>query len=296
MIDRVPAPVLFISQGLVQFYGAALAMSLFAIASPHSVSWARIAIAGLMLMLWRRPWTLRWTPRELLASTVLGLCLGGMGMLFYASLAHIPLGVSSALGFIGPVVLVVWSSRTLASWISIVLMVIGVVAVSGVVSVQDSASLNVIGVLLGAGAGAVWACYLVLGRRIANQRDGQASLAVALVGASVVYAPIGAPASGAIWTSPSLLATAVAVALMASVIPYVLDQVALRRLSTHTHAVLTSLLPVTATVVGALALRQIPTIPELVGVLAISGSVALTAIREKSPPRLDPPVPGPGPG
>jgi inner membrane transporter RhtA len=59
------------------------------------------------------------------------------------------------------------------------------------------------------------------------------------------------------------------------VVPYVLDQVVLRRLGRARFAVLLALLPATATVVGLVGLGQIPGIQEAVGIAAVILAVAL---------------------
>jgi inner membrane transporter RhtA len=78
--------------------------------------------------------------------------------------------------------------------------------------------------------------------------------------------PIGVWDAVPAFGSPTLLAAAVGVGISSSVIPYVCDQLAMARLSRATFALLLALLPATATVIGVLVLRQIPTIAELAGV------------------------------
>ena len=78
-------------------------------------------------------------------------------------------------------------------------------------------------------------------------------------------------------TDLRLLGLLLAVAVCSSVVPYVLDQVVLRRVGTATFAVLTALLPATATLVGAVGLAQVPTWPELAGLGLVSGAILLTA-------------------
>ena len=48
---------------------------------------------------------------------------------------------------------------------------------------------------------------------------------------------------------------------LSSVIPYVSDQLAMRRLARSTYALMVSLLPATATVIGIVVLAQVPTPP-----------------------------------
>ena len=58
-------------------------------------------------------------------------------------------------------------------------------------------------------------------------------------------------------------------------IPYVCDQLAMARLSRGTYALLISLLPATATVIGIVVLRQVPAPLEVVGVLSIVAALAV---------------------
>ena len=58
-------------------------------------------------------------------------------------------------------------------------------------------------------------------------------------------------------------------------IPYVCDQLAMARLPRSTYALLVSLLPATATVIGIVVLSQIPSAQEVLGVALVVGGVAL---------------------
>jgi inner membrane transporter RhtA len=69
---------------------------------------------------------------------------------------------------------------------------------------------------------------------------------------------------------PRLLAAGIGVGICSSVIPYVCDQLAMARLPRATFALLLSLLPATASVIGLVVLRQVPAALEAVG-LVIAG-------------------------
>ncbi|HEV8054712.1 MAG TPA: hypothetical protein VGP30_07775, partial [Candidatus Limnocylindrales bacterium] len=65
----------------------------------------------------------------------------------------------------------------------------------------------------------------------------------------------------------------VGVGVSSSVIPYVTDQLAMARIKRSTYALLVSLLPATATVVGVIVLAQIPTLVEIAGVGLVIAAV-----------------------
>jgi inner membrane transporter RhtA len=68
--------------------------------------------------------------------------------------------------------------------------------------------------------------------------------------------------------------------ICSSVIPYVADQLAMARLKRSTFALMLALLPATAALIGAVVLRQIPSLPELA---AVAISVAAVALHHETP-------------
>ena len=58
-------------------------------------------------------------------------------------------------------------------------------------------------------------------------------------------------------------------------IPYVTDQLAMRRLARATYALMVSILPATATVIGIVVLAQVPSPAEVAGVALVIAGVAL---------------------
>ena len=119
----------------------------------------------------------------------------------------------------------------------------------------------------------------MLGHRVANTKAATAltgidGLALAMIIAAVVAAPIGLAEALPAFTDPALLAWGVAVGVCSSVIPYVADQLAMARLPRHTFALMLALLPVTATILGLLMLHQVPTVRDLAGIALVVGGIA----------------------
>jgi inner membrane transporter RhtA len=100
-------------------------------------------------------------------------------------------------------------------------------------------------------------------------------LAMAMVVAAAVVTPIAGPAALPALTEPIALLAGIGVGVTSSVIPYVTDQLAMARMKRSTYALLVSLLPATATVVGIVVLVQIPTAIEIVGVVLVIAAVGL---------------------
>ena len=86
---------------------------------------------------------------------------------------------------------------------------------------------------------------------------------------------LGGGAGLAALADPVVLLLAVGVGVLSSVVPYVLDQIVLRRVGQARFAVLLALLPATATIVGLSRCAQVPSPLEAVGIAAVVGAVAL---------------------
>jgi len=284
-LDRVPAPLLFLIAGASQYTGAAIAVGLFPLMPPHTVAWLRSVVCAVILLVLVQPWRRQtWTLRTFAQSAVFGVVLMTMNMLFYIAIEYRPLGAAVAIEFAGPVAVAAWGGRTLRQRIAIVLAAFGVVAIS-VFGLDwagaESGWYLALGVACALAAGTAWAGYMLIGGRIVTERDGISSLAVGTAAASVVFAPIAAP-----WAGPALridvIGIVIAVGVLTSVIPYMLDQVTLRRLRIETFALLNALLPASATAIGLLMLRQRPTTWKLVGLVAVSVAVGLAGRRTRT--------------
>jgi inner membrane transporter RhtA len=91
----------------------------------------------------------------------------------------------------------------------------------------------------------------------------------------VVATPLGGWFAAPALIDPVALAAGIGVGITSSVIPYVCDQLAMARMRRATYALLVSLLPATATVIGIVVLAQIPTLPEVLGVALVVGGVGV---------------------
>lgn len=282
-IDRVPAPLVFLSSGFTQYYGAALAVGLFAVMPAVTVAWLRILISAVVLLLWRRPWRQPWTGRDLAASAVFGVVLAAMNVSFYLAIDHLPLGTAVAIEFIGPVAVAAVTGRSWRDRLGIGFAALGVVLLAGVTLSDGWNSQILIGLVAILGSAAAWAGYIVLGRRIASTRDGIDSLAVGMAAGAVFFAPLCAWWSGPAVSTPGRAASVLGIAVLSSVIPYALEQVVLRKVSAARFAILLALLPVTAGITGAVALGQMPQVTEVIGMLLVSAAIAISAGRASGP-------------
>ena len=77
------------------------------------------------------------------------------------------------------------------------------------------------------------------------------------------------------WASPTLLALCLLTGVFSNAIGYGIDQFVLRRIPIRRFSLLLALLPVTALVVGWVALDQRPSAVDLVGISLVLVGVAL---------------------
>jgi inner membrane transporter RhtA len=90
--------------------------------------------------------------------------------------------------------------------------------------------------------------------------------------ASLIVVPFGGYELTKVLRDPALLFAGIGVGVCSSVLPYVCDQLAMARLRRESFALFLSLLPATATVIGIIILRQVPSEREIIGVaLVIAG-------------------------
>jgi inner membrane transporter RhtA len=271
---RAPAPVLFVIGAVSMYVGAALAVGLFTVLAPAAVAVLRMLGAAAVLLAWRRPPAVAWRSTRLLRAAAFGLATAGMNIAFYEAIARLPLGTAVAVEFCGPVAVAAVASRRPRDVAAVVLAAVGVALIA---DVRWSGSPS--GVLWALAAAALWAAYIVLGKRVAGAGNGLDDMAVGFAVAAVVLSPLlllpGGGTGLAALADPVVLLLAVGVGVLSSVVPYVLDQIVLRRVGQARFAVLLALLPATATVVGLIALRQVPSPIEAVGIAAVVVAVAL---------------------
>jgi inner membrane transporter RhtA len=266
MIARLPAHWLFVLGATSQYVGAALAVLLFASVPAAGVAWLRVVAAAALLVAWRRPWRTRWTGPRLRLVSAFGLALALMNLCFYLAIDRLPLGTAVAIEFCGPIAVAALGSRTRRDAAALGLGAVGVLALADV-HVAGSPG----GFALAAAAGALWAAYIVLGHRLAadariRPQDGLAvGMAIGALGLAPVLVSSAVPAL----SSPALLAACLLVGVASSVVPYALEQIAMRCLPRARFALLLALLPATAAIVGAAVLGQVPGLVEVGGIALV---------------------------
>jgi inner membrane transporter RhtA len=268
----IPPHLYFLVSAVFHYLGPAFAVLLFARVEVLGVAFLRIASAAAVFALWRRPWrALAGAGRRERRTLVgWGAVLAVMNCCFYLAIDRLPLGTVAAIEFLPVLVLAVIGARTLRNGVALALAAPGVWLLTDVRLVADP-----LGVLLAFANAALFAGYIVLAHRVAQHVGGIDGLAAAMLVAAVLVTPIAGWDAAAAFTDPVALAAGAGVGVTSSVIPYVSDQLAMARLPRATYALLVSLLPATATVVGVVVLAQVPSPLEAAGVALVVAGVAL---------------------
>ena len=270
----VPPHVYFVVSAVFHYLGPAFAVLLFARVDVLGVAWLRIASAALVFAVWRRPWR---AYREAGADgrrllLVWGGVLALMNCCFYVAIDRLPLGTVAAIEFLPVIALAALGARTPRNAAALALAVAGVYLLTGVQLGGEP-----LGVALAFANALLFAAYIVLAHRVARHEllGGIDGLAASMLIAAVVVTPMAGWAVVPAALDPVALAAGVGVGLCSSVIPYVSDQLAMARLARATYALMVSILPATATVIGIVVLAQVPTAAEVLGVALVIAGVGL---------------------
>jgi inner membrane transporter RhtA len=273
MAQRVPPHLYFVTSAVFHYLGPAFAVLLFARVGVLGVAWLRIASAAAIFAAWRRPWRplagLDSEGRRLLWTW--GAVLAVMNACFYIAIDRLPLGTVAAIEFLPVIVLAAFGARTARNAAALLLAVGGVYLLTDVQLVAEP-----VGIAFAFANAVLFSAYIVLAHR-ASRYEGMSGidgLGGAMLIAAVAVTPIGGWEALPAFTDPVALAAGVGVGISSSVIPYVTDQLAMRRLARSTYALMVSLLPATATVIGILVLAQIPSAAEVAGVALVVAAIA----------------------
>lgn len=272
--EGVPPHLYFIASAVFHYLGPSFAVLLFARVDVLGVAWLRIASAALIFAAWRRPWRvfsrLDRAGRRLLVAW--GGVLGVMNACFYVAIDRLPLGTVAAIEFAPVIALAALGARTSRNGAALVLAVAGVYLLTDVRLQAEP-----LGVAFAFANAVLFALYIVLAHRVARYGalSGIDGLGAAMLIALVVIMPLGGREVVPVLADPVAIAAGIGVGVCSSVIPYVADQLAMRRLARATYALMVSILPATATVIGILVLAQVPAWVEVAGVALVVAAVAL---------------------
>lgn len=243
--------------------GAAFATPLFGTVGPVGVTSIRLVFSAAMLLVFSRP---SW-PRDLrMLGVVLayGTLLAGMNLSFYQALERLPLGITVAIEFLGPLTVALLGSRRWLDLLWVALATTGVVVLS-----WAGGTTSWVGIAFALTAAACWAGYILLGTHLSRRTGDNSGLALAMTWAALLTVPIALATTSPAVITPQLLLIGVGLALLSSVIPYSLEFRVLRQIPARTFGILMSLEPAIAALTGYLLLTQQLQWPEIAAISCI---------------------------
>jgi inner membrane transporter RhtA len=256
--------------------GAAVAKQLFPLIGVEGVTAYRVGFAALMMMVVFRPWRTPLTWPQACNVAIYGSVIGLMNLLIYRSFSRIPLGIAVAIEVAGPLAVAVLTSRRPRDVVAIALAVAGLYFLLPIHGNVDQ--LDPVGVAYAAGAAVCWALYIVFGKRVSVMHGGQ-SVAWGMTAGALFIVPIGGWYAGAVLLTPSYMAIGMAIALMSSALPYTLEMLSMRNLSSRTFSMFSSAAPAISALAGMLLLGEHLTLTQWLAITAIVLASALTTLR-----------------
>jgi inner membrane transporter RhtA len=285
--DGTPPHVYFIGSAVFHYLGPSFAVLLFTRVDVLGVAWLRIASAALVFALWRRPWRGFFASDRggqiLIAS--LGAVFAVMNVCFYEAIDRLPLATVAAIEFIGPIVLAMVAARIWRNVAAVVAAGVGVYLLTHARFVGDA-----VGVGSAFANAALFVVYIVLAHRVSRrtQMGGIDGLAAAMMFGFLFVCPLGLAGATQAFSDPVAIGAGIGVGVSSSVIPYVLDQLAMARLTRSTYALFVSLLPATACAVGAIVLRQFPSLTDFAGLALVMLGIGLHRRNGEDAPQRSP--------
>ena len=274
---RLGSMMAFAAMGCVQL-GLAASIGLVGALGSEGVAWLRLAWAAVILVAIARPWRLKLDRAMLGICALLGLATAGMTLGFMKAVETIPLGTASALEFMGPLGVAIIQGRGAGRWWALV-------AAAGVLGLTEPwhGAADLTGVLFALGGAVCWAST-----SCSPSAPGTRSTA---------SAPWQFRCRLRRWPQRSsrvrrrsraldlqLLALGFALALLLPVIPFSLEMLALRRMTTAAFGTLMCLEPAIAMIVGLLILHQVPRPAAIAGiVLVIVAGIGATRSGRRDP-------------
>jgi inner membrane transporter RhtA len=244
--------------------GSALSVDLIEAVGPAGTAWLRLSMGAVILVAIARP-PLRSVRRgDVLPLLGLGVTTGLVTIGFLAAIEHIPLGTAVAIEFLGPLTVAAVRSHNRKALIWPAVALLGVVLLTQ----PWQGDFNLTGVTFAALAAIGWAAYILLTQRIGDRFTGIGALSMTVPIAAATAAVVGIPQAGGHVTL-GILAAAAGLAILLPVLPFALEMLALRRMTSTAFGTLMALEPALGVLLGLVILHQQPSALQVLGILLV---------------------------
>ena len=219
-----------------------------------TVAAMRLLLGALILALIFKIWQINFRQVKWQAIISYGFALAGMNALFYLSIDRLPLGIAVSFEFVGPLSVALYYARHKFDFVWVGLAILGLILLFPFDQVSED--LDLIGIGFALGAGACWAIYIVAGQKPSGI-SGNHTVCLGMFIGMLCLMPVALFSGFSIAVfEPSNFIYFIALAVLASALPFTLEMIALRHLTALSFGTLMSVEPAIAALSGFIFLGE----------------------------------------
>lgn len=219
-----------------------------------TVAAMRLLFGALILALIFKIWQINFRQVKWQAIISYGFALAGMNALFYLSIDRLPLGIAVSFEFVGPLSVALYYARQKFDFVWVGLAILGLILLFPFDQVSEG--LDLIGIGFALGAGACWAIYIVSGQKPSGI-SGNHTVCLGMFIGMLCLMPVALFSGFSIAVfEPSNFIYFIALAVLASALPFTLEMIALRHLTALSFGTLMSIEPAIAALSGFIFLGE----------------------------------------
>ena len=250
----VQAPLILLIAMISMQSSGSFAKYLFGQFPILTVSAMRLLLGAMILALIFKIWQINFRQVKWQAIISYGFALAGMNALFYLSIDRLPLGIAVSFEFVGPLSVALYYARQKFDFVWVGLAILGLILLFPFDQVSED--LDLIGIGFALGAGACWAIYIVSGQKPSGI-SGNHTVCLGMFIGMLCLMPVALFSGFSIAVfEPSNFIYFIALAVLASALPFTLEMIALRHLTPLSFGTLMSIEPAIAALSGFIFLGE----------------------------------------
>jgi inner membrane transporter RhtA len=250
---RLPPAALMLLAVIAVELSWAMATFVLADVGESGTAWLSTSFAAVVFTLISRPKIDGRLRKYWLLILLFGLTDAGMTLPFLLSLQHgIPLGIASAIAFLGPLGLAVATSRRLIHFLWVGIAALGVALLTP--AIGDD--LSVVGLGFAAVSALAWAAFVPATKLVGRAFGGRDGLTFGLWASSLMLLPFALAEGTVLYADALNIGGVLLVALLGAVVPWAIEFSVIQRISARTYGILVTLEPAVGALVGAIFLSQ----------------------------------------
>jgi len=267
-LNLMVAPAMAVAAMFSVQLGSGLSKPMMAELGPIGTTTIRLAWAALLLTLIVRPRLGQYGRRQWLAALLLGLAMTATAIFYFLSLQRIPLGLASAIEFLGPLGVAAAGMRR---WHHLIWPVLAAIGIGLLVRDDHGWTVDPVGAGFAVLAGCGWASYILASKGVGRVFAGHDGLAMSFLLATLASLPFGFGELRGTLTVTAGLQMA-GLAILVPLLPFALEMSALRRLSTRSFGVLMSAEPAIGAVIGLVVLGEFLSLLQCLGIACVTAA------------------------